>query len=237
MSQPFRQGATVYLSHVWPDLTIEWHEERIVASSKAPLQTLSSAVYGGGFGAAERFVNWKVPLTYDCSDPVADFRGMFGEWGYPDESTIGFMTAAKLTHASVMEEAGDQFAIVCVTTAGVSNAARAGIGRPSFSAYAAGTINTFIMIDGRMSSSAMVNAVIVAAEAKAAALQDLGIEDPLHGGHATGTTTDAILIGASQSDRYDSPHLYAGAATTIGNAVGRLVYETVYESVITRDEP
>ncbi|MCQ6557808.1 adenosylcobinamide amidohydrolase [Paenibacillus mendelii] len=237
MSQPFRNKTSFYTSQAWPDLTIEWHEERIVISSKNPLQSLSSAVYGGGLGLAERFVNWKVPLDYDCGDPVHDFRSMFAEWGYPEGTTVGYMTAAKLTHASVLEEAGDQFAIVCLTTSGIGNAARAGVRRPSFSAYTAGTINIFLMIDGRMSSSAMVNAVIMATEAKAAALQELDIADPLIGGHATGTTTDAILVAVSQSDRYESQHLYAGAATTIGNAIGRLVYETVYESVATRSEP
>ena len=81
-----------------------------------------------------------------------------------------------------------------------------------------------------MTAAAMVNAVITATEAKAAALQDLGIVDPLHNAAATGTTTDAIVIAVSQSDRYGVRHAYAGSATTIGSAIGKAVYDTVYEA-------
>jgi adenosylcobinamide amidohydrolase len=77
----------------------------------------------------------------------------------------------------------------------------------------------------------MVNAVITAAEAKAAALQDLGVTDPVSGLAATGTTTDAVVVGVSQSERYRELHAYAGTATSIGDMIGRIVYESVCESV------
>jgi adenosylcobinamide amidohydrolase len=79
----------------------------------------------------------------------------------------------------------------------------------------------------------MVNGIITATEAKAAALQDLGIRDE-DGDLATGTTTDAIVLGVSQSQQYPRPHLFAGAATTIGNGIGRLVYDAVYTAVSTQ---
>ncbi len=198
--------------------------------------TLSSAVHGGGFGSAYRFMNWKVPLSYDCSDPVRDFGEKLNEWGYSLHTTIGMLTAAKLTHASIAETEGEAFTMLCCTTAGTSNAARSGLPHPTYALYTPGTINTFLLIDGRLTASAMVNAVITATEAKTTALQDCGIRDKQHDLPATGTTTDSIVIASSQSDRYMRTHPYAGAATTIGDAIGRLVYETVFEAVRTQGE-
>ncbi|MFD0711422.1 adenosylcobinamide amidohydrolase [Paenibacillus sp. GCM10027626] len=235
-SQPFRRQSH-YESNVWPELSIVYDEERIVAECGGkPLHSLSSAVYGGGFQSVKRIINWKVPLHYDCSDPIGDFRAMLADCGYEPDSAVGFLTAAKLTHAAFREESGDRFAIVCMSTAGIGNAARSGVARPSFAAYKPGTINTFVLIDGDMTPSAMVNAVITATEAKSAALQDLDVTDTLNGLPATGTTTDAVTVAVSQSGRYGVRHDYAGTATTIGNAIGRLVYDTVYGAVITRDE-
>ncbi|MUT67031.1 adenosylcobinamide amidohydrolase [Paenibacillus sp. NEAU-GSW1] len=236
MVQPFR-SRTAYHSELWKGVKIELADgERIVVSCPAPLRTLSSAVHLGGFAAANHIVNWKVPLSYKGADPGADAEVQLAKWGLNAVETVCLLTAAKLTHASVAEEDGDCFKLVCCTTSGTSNGARAGMSRKSFSAYAPGTINTVLLIDGHMSDSAMVNAVIQASEAKAAALQDLGIADAENGSIATGTTTDAIVVGVSGRGYNGAVHAYAGAATTIGNAIGRLVYETVYEASRTQLE-
>jgi len=238
MSQPFRaaSGKLSYVPEAWTDLTFTYEDDRLIVDSKEELQTLSSAVFGGGLGRANRFVNWKVPLNYDCSDPVRDFHERIAAWGYAKSSTVGLITAAKLTHTSIVEETGEEFRIVCLSTAGVGNAARAGVERPSFAAYTPGTINSFIMIDARMTPAAMVNAIMTASEAKAAALQELDIRDHLYGVPATGTTTDAVVVAVSQSQRFEHEHAYGGTATTIGNAIGRLVFQSVYEAVATRNE-
>ncbi|BBH19970.1 adenosylcobinamide amidohydrolase [Paenibacillus baekrokdamisoli] len=236
MSQPFRSGHGFYRPSVCEGITLELREDHIALRSPEVVLALSSAVYGGGFVYADSFINWKVPLTYNCSDPVKDLSFIMEQQGYSLNSSVGLITAANLTHASIMETDGDRFSILCCTTAGTTNAARAGLRRSFFPAYEAGTINTFLFIDGRMTSSAMVNAVITATEAKTAALQDLGIMETMHGRLATGTTTDSIVIALSQSNRYDELHAYAGTATTIGDGISRMVYETVHESVRTQNE-
>lgn len=236
MTQPFRRGSLLYESSIWPGLKVQYIEDRIVARLEQPLQTLSSAVYGGGFGTADGFVNWKVPLHYNCSDPVGDVGRMLEQWDLSASATVGLLTAAKLTHASITESEGDCFNVFCMATSGTGNAARSGMSRDVFPAYSPGTINIILFIDGGMTPSAMVNAVITATEAKTAALLDIGIKDHANGRCATGTTTDAIVIGVSQSERYGALHEYAGAATTIGNMIGRVVYETVYESTSTQAE-
>lgn len=82
----------------------------------------------------------------------------------------------------------------------------------------------------------MVNAIITATEAKTAALQQLGIIEQANGQAATGTTTDAIVIGVSQAASWNALHAYAGVATTIGCAIGEAVYDTVLEATRTQHE-
>lgn len=237
MSQPFRGVRTTFHSSACPDIALLLTDDRLAFKLNGGYLTLSSAVHGGGFGSATRIVNWKVPLDYAGADPVRDFHAKLREWAYPPEATLGFLTAAKLTHASVMEAEGSSYGVLCCATAGTGNALRTGLPHATYPDYEPGTINVFVCIDGKMSPGAMTNAVITATEAKAAALQACGIVDPAHGLPATGTSTDAIAIAVSQSDRFALTHLYSGGATKLGNAIACLVYDTVYEAVSTQAEP
>lgn len=89
-----------------------------------------------------------------------------------------------------------------------------------------------LWLNGQMTPSAMVNAIQTAVEAKAAALADAGIMDSENGQTATGTTTDAIVLAIRQAEHESQPlHAYAGTATAMGAAIGRLVYDTVTESL------
>lgn len=235
MAQPFRSGKR-FKSSIWKGVSLELIDDRIVTTSQDRLYALSSAIHPGGFSYCDRIVNWKVPIDYDGNEPIEDILKQCGVWGYDPEYAIGLMTAAKLTHASIKEVEGDRFKLICCTTVGTRNAARAGMPRSTFSAYKAGTINTIILIDGQMTESALVNAVITATEAKTAALQQLGIVEYDTGHSATGTTTDAVVIAVSQGTHWNAVHAYAGAASTIGCAIGEAVYETVLEATRTQHE-
>ncbi|REK76627.1 adenosylcobinamide amidohydrolase [Paenibacillus paeoniae] len=236
MTQPFRINPR-YTSRYWEGLELCLRDDRIEFRLPQVCHALSSAIWPGGFSKADGLVNWKVPLDYRCDDPVADLKRRCEEWGFQPTSTVGFLTAAKLTHASVTEIHGDCFRLLCCTTAGTRNAARAGMKRETYSAYMPGTINTILLLDARMTESAMVNAIITATEAKTAALQQLNIRETANGESATGTTTDAIAIAVSQSACWGkSEHAYAGVATTIGCAIGEAVYDTVLEAASTQHE-
>ena len=184
-------------------------------------------------GRLERAVNLFVDRNYECSDPVADMDNKLRGWGYPLYGCAGLMTAVPLEHAAIVEEDTGSAGIFCCVTAAAGNAARAGVERNVLAVYRPGTINIMLGIDGRLTSAAMVNAVMTAVEAKAAALADLGIKDPENGLIATGTTTDAIVLAVSQSGRYGAEHVYAGTATDLGGAIGRLVYSAVTGSLLS----
>jgi adenosylcobinamide amidohydrolase len=217
-------------SAVWEGLVIRCRGDHLSLEPPVCLDGLSNAVYGGGRTPAKRIVNWQVPRDYSGIDPVQDLAERLDVWGYSHDEVVGLQTAAVIAGASVQEEAGDGYRLSVCVTSGTGNAARAGVGRETYPAYSAGTINTAILIDGRLTFPAMLNALITATEAKAAALQDSGILDPVSGRSATGTTTDVVVIGVSQAAVSGPVHTYAGTATTIGDAIGRLVYTAIHEA-------
>ena len=226
-------GVKEYHSAIWPGLALQWKGNHLLLELPAEADGLSSAFYGGGMNRLERAVNLYVDRNYECSDPVQDMENKLREWGYSMSGCAGLMTAVPLEHAAVAEEdTGSAGIFVCVTAA-AGNAARAGVERNVLAVYRPGTINIMLGIDGCLTPAAMVNAVQTAVEAKAAALADLGITDPENGLIATGTTTDAIVLAVSQSGRYKAEHVYAGTATDLGGAIGRLVYSAVTGSLLS----
>jgi len=241
MTRPFRVS-TRWSPTGWPELEIVHTADCLAirlgksgaAREPASLKCLSSAVLGGGLRDIEAIVNWKVPLTYMGVDPREDLRLCLAAAGFDPSAAAGLMTAASLTDASVQDECGDAFRLAVCTTSGTGNAATAGLPRDIYPSYRPGTINIAVLVDGRMTEAAMVNAVLTATEAKAAALQALDIRDRETGRAATGTTTDAIAIAVTQSPVYGLVHEYAGCAASIGNAIGRLVYASVLESAGAR---
>ncbi|MEO3946587.1 adenosylcobinamide amidohydrolase [Gorillibacterium sp. CAU 1737] len=233
MTQPFLgpDARDAYPSKVWPGLHYRLAGDCLLAEAPALLDCLSNAVYRGGRVPASRFVNRMVHKDYAGLDPEEDIRRLLAAEGLAAEQAVGLLTAAVIRRASLLEEAGDRFRLSVCTTSGTRNAARAGYPRETYPAYSAGTINTIVLVDGGMSDAAMVNALLTAAEAKAAALQDAGILDPVSGRPATGTTTDAIVLAVSQAAPEEAIHLYAGTATSLGDAIGRLVYRTILETI------
>lgn len=221
-----------YESRVWSGLRLLRGERYILLESPDRLDGMGSAVYGGGVGQVERMINIYVDRFYRCDDPERDIAEGLGQWGIPAVHTAGLLTAVQLRHVSVQEEHTGDYAVLCCATAGVSNAARAGSQRTTFRAdWTPGTINVMLAVDGRMTQAAMVNAIMTATEAKVAALHDLGVCDAENGLPATGTTTDAIVLGVSQRPEWALLHSYAGTATDLGGTVGRLVYAAVSESL------
>lgn len=221
---------------------ISWNIEQAAGDSpflhvrsEAPLRTLNTSIWGGGFGYHRSLVNRHVNKNYSSDDPGAEARQFLAEHGIPPEDACAMLTAAYVEdygyseHAHTWEDYGESFTlrVAAWVTAGLGNAARAGEQQPVDRLYP-GTVNTILAIDARLTDAAMAGALITATEAKAALFQDLDIR--AYGSHrqATGTTTDAILIGATGRSHRD--FLYAGSATVLGHLIGRTVYEAAYAS-------
>lgn len=260
-----------YVSSSWPGLRISAHKRHIRAQSPHLAYALSSAVYGGGMLELNRVFNIYVDKNYRCDDPPRDIGQALQEWQEQADKCAGLLTAVRLEHTSIQEYTSSEFGLLCCTTAGVSNAARAGSERTVFDVhggkrktgaiaqqktdaasaptearhpfsadhkrnnstpYVPGTINIMLWFNGQMTPGAMVNALQTAVEAKTAALADAGVADAENGLSATGTTTDAIVLAVRQDEHETKPpHTYAGTATALGAVIGRLVYDTVTESL------
>ncbi|WP_310195189.1 adenosylcobinamide amidohydrolase [Bacillus sp. 3255] len=207
------------------------------------LRTLNSSPWGGGFGMHTALMNRQVDKLYNEADPLSEMDAFMRREGLSPGETAGMLTAAmvkdagyrtltwtgdgveELGHARSSAHEQERLHVCAWVTVGLGNKARAGAVLPAASLYP-GTINTILVIDAQLTDAAMVNAVITATEAKAAALHDLGIVTA-DGKPATGTTTDAVLVAATGRGRTYS---YAGTATAVGYMIGRTVYEAIMAS-------
>jgi len=167
--------------------------EAVVLRAPEPLQVLSSAVWGGGLGAARSIVNLHVALTDPCADPSAMLHAYARAQRVP-EPCVGMLTGAWTERATVGEENAAGIRTVAVATVGLSN--RTAAGRAPVSPWTHGTINTIVVVDADPEPAALVNAVITVTEVKALLLNEAGVRDPA--GHAvTGTSSDAIVVAAT----------------------------------------
>ncbi|MDB5054884.1 MAG: hypothetical protein JWM44_2934 [Bacilli bacterium] len=201
--------------------------------STKPLYTLNSSIWRGGFGMNTGIVNRQVHKSYFCDNPEEEMYRFLRKSGEDPEKTTGMLTAA------YVEDVGYSTSYLQVTpeqvlhvsswvTVGLGNASRAGISENVDLLYP-GTINIIVLIEGLLTDSAMVNAVITATEAKAAAMDDLKIK-VREGNHiATGTTTDAVIIATT---RRGENYAYAGTATKLGYLIGKTVYDAAKESTL-----
>ncbi len=207
-------------------VTVRQHMDFIHFRATHPLQVISSGLYGGGITYRTDIINFHVSRTYDCSKPKRDIQRRLEKLGIPLNDATALMTAARLQDAGWSEIQTRDWSILCCVTAGLSNATR--VADTAQLQDGPGTINTVVIVDGHLTVDALVSTVITTTEAKSAVLADLRIASP-GGKIATGTTTDAVVIGATQ--RSNSQVEYTGLATTFGRALGEVVYEAAYLAV------
>lgn len=202
----------------FPNIITEQDDDAFIIRSEMPLHSLSSAVVGGGLGNICAIVNRHVHKHYDCSDPIADLRDFARERDITDDF-IGMLTAVWMHKTRHITQHMNGLTVSVIITASVGNAITAGISQPQ--TVQAGTINIIALVDGNLSSGAMVNAVTTITEAKTSVLQARDIRTP-NGLSATGTSTDAVVI--AHTGKGDSLP-YGGPVTEVGYLLARCVRE------------
>lgn len=95
-------------------------------------------------------------------------------------------------------------------------------------APATGTINTLVLTDARLGTAALAEALMVATEAKAAALQSLGVFSPVSGGTATGTGTDATAVAGGHGPATAE---WCGKHTLLGEMIAGAVIDALTDSL------
>ena len=203
-------------------------DEFIQLHAPFPLRTMSSGLTGAGMGWHSHFVNRHVAYDYDCEDPLAEMSAYLKEHGFDPQETVGMMTAVFLDTASYRFFKGEGFSLFIIVTAGVGNAIDASMADQHSWIAAPGTINTWIFVNGYLAEEAFIHSIVTATEAKVKALHELQVKDQVTGTWATGTSTDSILVAASQRGKILQ---YAGTVTPLGKLIGRGVYDCTVEAI------
>jgi adenosylcobinamide amidohydrolase len=205
-------------------VTVGVGPQAVWVRSAEPLRVVASAVLGGDLALTRHIVNMRVPSGYRCAQPASDLRGLAERLGIA-EPFVGLMTAARTEDAATATESDGQVTVTAVVTVGLGRPISAGATSPR--AWQPSTINTIVLVDGRLGPAAAVNGVITATEAKVAALAEGKVVTP-EGEPATGTVTDAVVV--AWTDR--GPRLdYLGPVAAGGWLVARAVRRAVTEGL------
>ena len=212
--------------------TFDHTQKHLHLAFSAPRTVISSAVLNGGIVQAKHLVNLKVPKYSKTSEtPEATILGYCKDAGWSGP-TVGMMTAASMDSLRIASERVQGVDIEVLVTSGLSNPRR--VGDPAEHRLIAttstevGTINIVALTSAVLTMPALVEAVMIATEAKAAALQDFGVISPVSKAIATGTGTDAIAVVTG-----DGPETvcFCGKHVLFGEILGNLVSSAVTASI------
>ncbi len=173
------------------------HGQLLIRLQK-PHQILSSAVLNGGLQWADAVLNLRVPKHTDQHEPAETTLTRYGLSQGVAGKLVGMMTAASMDSYRLARREADGVEIQILATAGLSNARRAGdkaeyrhiLSDPE----EIGTINIILLTNVSLTPAAMVEAIMMVTEAKAAALQNAKVISPVSGEIATGTGTDSVVL-------------------------------------------
>lgn len=202
--------------------------EFLSIKSPIPLRTMSSGVVGSGTGWHQNFVNRHVDKGYNCSDYYGDMLQFLRNHHFEPGETVGMMTAVYTEDVSCRLLEDEGFSVFIVVTAGVGNAVDAARSYEHVFQLLPGTINTWVFVNGSLTEEAFIQSIMTATEAKAKALHKMQVHDSVTGTIATGTSTDSILIAATQKGKELE---FAGTITPLGKLIGKGVYECTMESI------
>src|SRR5690625_660680 len=208
---------------------LRFTNEKITLEAKQSLRTMSSGVTGSGFGWNHLFVNRYVDKNYNVDDHKQEMEAYLKSHGFHPDDTVGMMTAVNLSQVAYQFIHEEGFSGLFVVTAGVGNAVDSTLGVSRVPGYIPGTINIWVFINGELSEEAYIQAVMTATEAKVKALQNFKVTDPESNTLATGTSTDSILIAATQAG---AKLTYAGSATPLGQMIGKGVFKCTKQALM-----
>ncbi len=203
-------------------------KDMITLNAPFPLRTMSSGVVGSGTGWYRTFVNRHVDKTYNCADHKGEMTRFLEAHGIDPTETVGMMTAVLLEDVAYRLIEDDGVSVFVVVTAGVGNAVDASKSREHVYEPLPGTINTWVFVNGTLTDEAFIQSIMTATEAKVKVMHDQQVKDAVTGTTATGTSTDSILIAATQRGKRQA---YAGTITTLGKLISEGVYACTSEAL------
>ena len=191
------------------------------AAFGAPRRTLSWAIVGGGFGVHERVV-WHYVRRAELgfrTDAKLLLEQRLAQHGYGE--AVGLLTARDVRRYAHVEAEHAGVVGRALVTVGLGNALRAGDAVAS-AAPPVGTINVLCEVSEPLSDGALIEALGLISEARAAALLALAFPSTVSGEPASGTGTDCSVV-ACPSVTTAPVQIYAGKHTAVGYVIGQSV--------------
>ncbi len=221
-----------------PGVVIDHTVSHTLVRLPESMPVCSSALLNGGYATVDQWLNLYVDKhTVTDESPTKTLQLYADQLGVTG-STLGMMTSAKMKSLRVLTLADGPVYFTAMVTSGLSNARRAGDAADISMAYTdahseegtycCGTINLFVMTNACLTPACHVEAIMIASEAKAACLQDMGVISPISRKTATGTGTDSLAIVGTKNG---IPMEYIGKHLSCGEMLGRVVKEALSDTV------
>jgi len=213
-------------------------------------------------------INYKVPYTYNGYDPtpLKLLSDITAREGISSERTVGLLTAASMKTCVTSSKSIQGVTVEVVVTVGLSNSRMAGAEADFFGLLSdsenylnkcdakdesskkvakikSGTINTVIITNTPLSSSALIETYAIAVEAKCRACSDHGVRCSKDGmSLAQGTGTDCCVLisptisSLSNDDKGGNRKMHfvehAGKHCLFAEIVGQTVHESTSEAIM-----
>ena len=225
----------------FPGATLQRGDDYYLVRLEHPSQFLSSAPLGEGLVRAGWILSGQVSPQACLPDPESYLRGLAAQLGFPDRpdgiGVVGLLTAVAHRDLQVSSLAESGVTVTTLATVGVDHGSSprdkdvGSHGAPATPEaeplIQPGTINLVTLVDAYLSNGALVRASTLATEAKTLAMVEAGLRTR-QGNIATGTATDATVVGHSGRGRHFE---YAGSATLVGWLIGQSVYRSVTQGL------
>jgi adenosylcobinamide amidohydrolase len=160
------------------------------------------------------------------------------EIGVPPERTAVMGTAANMNYTAIVQRSDLDLNVTALVTAGVEGNATAAGEPATWREDAAGmhkvpphdgTINTILLVNRPVVVSALVRAVVLMTEGKAAALQRLAVPSRTSIDLATGTGTDQFCLAAPSVG--ETPLTSASSHVKLGELIGAAARDATIEAL------
>lgn len=194
----------------------------LVVRFNEPQKILGWSTAKPGFSSATKVVWLEVheeDLPIDVN-PATFLKHKLSSRGLAEAAA--FMTSREIKRHHLAQSRIGAVAASCVTTVGLSNGEMVGAPRKQ-KMFHMGTINTLVHVSRPLSTSAFVEALSIATQARTVAI--LQTNDLRDGPPISGTGTDCIIVAAPDGEALDD---CAGLHTDPGEAIGAAVYQATY---------
>ncbi len=229
----------------------------VYAKFLTPHRTFSTCKVNGGLREDLNYLlnhqlcepnkHYRKTLNLAISQPADYLATMCDKEDLPPAQSACLSTATNMNHAIIESKKYRDIDVIAVTTAGVeTNAARAADPASYYEIdgrfemvdgkddVSEGTINIMVFLNQELNPGAMVSAIMVATEAKAAALQELSVNSRYSSGLATGTGTDQIGLACNLGGNI--PLSNADKHSKVGELIGSTVKQTVKKTLELHNE-